>query len=768
MTRVVKTHVEFEGRVVEQAAVVQGPQPPVWPQEAALEVIGTSTPRVDGLEMVTGRARYSCDVRPPGMLYGRILRSPFPHARLVSIDASRAELLPGVRAVLSSANAPAVRWKDGKLILDTLLSFVGDEVAAVAADDLETAMDAVDLINVQYEELPFVLDPQEALQPNAPKVHPSGNLVRGQPRVYDRGDVQQGWSEAEVTLEETFRTQTALHNALETHGSVAQWIGDELTLWDSTQGIFAVRSEAAEILGLPLNRVRVISEYVGGGFGAKQELGKHTILAALLSRMSGRPVQIILSREEENLGTGHRHPTVQRIKLGARRDGTLTAMDLHCVVPVGSYGDASVVDGPVRSLYRCPNVHTELFAVRTNEGPARAFRAPGYTEGTFALESAMDMLADRLGIDPLELRLRNYADQDPATGHDYSQKKLHEAYQLAAEKAGWAALRAQGTQASQNAPLASRKRGIGMATQIWGGGGGPPAHAVVKLNPDGSADVITGVQDIGTGTRTGLAQIAAEALGLPVASVRVSVGDTRDAPYGPTSGGSQTLSSAGPAVRSAALDVREQLLDVASLQLQLPQERLDVKEGLVYDTASPEQRKSVAELLGALDNLMLVGVGSRGPNPEGYSIRTFGAQFAEVEVDQETGRVRVLKIVAVHDFGRVINPMLVNSQMLGGIIQAVGYAIMEEQVTDKGTGRPLNPDLEEYLIPTSLDVPEIDATSLNQVDPNSNNLGAKGIGEPPIIPSAPAIANALYNATGVRLTGLPLAVHRVIQKRTAP
>ncbi len=764
MAKVVKTQVEYEGHVEEQTALVQGPQPDPWPQEAELEVVGCSQPRVDGFERVTGRARYTYDVHPPGLLHGSILRCPFPRARIVSIDSSRAELLSGVRAVLSPANAPAIRWKDGKLLLDTTLGYIGDEVAAVAADDEETAEDAIELINVQYEELPFVLDPHEALLANAPRVHPSGNLMGGRPRTYDRGDLQQGWAEAEVTVEEVFHTQTALHNSLETHGSVAHWEGDHLTIWDSTQGIFRVRSDVAEILGMPLNRVRVISDYVGGGFGSKQESGKYTILAALLSRRTGRPVKIMLSRQEENLVAGHRHATEQRIKLGAKKDGTLTAIDLHCLVPVGFYGYASAVDGPARALYHCPNVHTELYAVRTNEGPALAFRAPGYTEGSFALECAMDILAERLGIDPLELRLRNYAEKDPMTGSDYSDKRLREAYQLAAGKAGWASRSPRGSQAAQTAPFTTRKRGLGMATQIWGGGGGPPVYAVVKLNPDGTADVITGIQDIGTGTRTGLAQVAAEELRFPLESIRVSVGDTEDAPYGPTSGGSQTLSSAGPAVRAAAVDARDQLVDIASQVMQIPRERVEVKDGLVYDSGSPQQRKSVGELLGALGDVMIVGSGSRGPNPDGYSIRTFGAQFAEVEVDEETGRVRVLKVVTAHDFGRVVNPMLAHSQMLGGITQGIGYALTEERVVDGRTGRVLNPDLEEYLIPTSMDVPEIDANAIDQVDLHSNSLGAKGIGEPPIVPSAPAIANALYNATGVRLTSIPLAVHQVIRR----
>ncbi|HEX2986623.1 MAG TPA: xanthine dehydrogenase family protein molybdopterin-binding subunit [Chloroflexota bacterium] len=769
MGKVVKSEVEYEGNIGEHLTIIEGPEPEPWSQEAKLQTVGKSVDRVDAYEKATGRAQYTSDIHPSGMVYGKILRSPYPHARIVSIDTSRAELLPGVRGVLSPINAPSIRWKDGKLVLDTVLNFVGDEIAVVAADDEETAQDAVDLIRVQYEELPFVLDPEQAMQPDAPRVHPSGNLADGKPRVYERGDMKAGLSQAEVTVEETFRTQVALHNSMETHGTVANWVGEDLTVWDSTQGVFVARAEIAAILGLPLNRVRVISHYIGGGFGSKLEINKQTILAALLARQIQRPVRIVLSRHEENLITGHRHPTAQTLKLGARQDGSLTAIHLHCVVPVGAYGYAASIAGPAMQLYDCPNVHTEVYAVYTNDGPARAFRAPGYTEGTFALESAMDMLADRLGMDPLELRLKNYADKDPLTGHDYSAKHLREVYQLAAEKAGWAKRHPAGTtQAGQGAPFTTKKLGIGMATQIWGGGGGPPAYAIVKLNPDGTADVVTGSQDIGSGTATGLAQIAAEALGFTIENVHVSEGDTRDAPYSPTSGGSQTISSTGPAVRAAAEDAREELLEVASQVMEISRDQLQVKDNRIYVAGSSENGRPVSEVLGSLGNAMIVGRGSRGPNPPGYAIRTFGAQFAEVEVDEETGRIRLLQIVAVHDFGRVINPKLAENQIQGGITQGIGYSVMEERVIDARNGRVLNPDLEEYLIPTSMDTSSIEVAVIGDPDQHSNNLGAKGIGEPPIIPTAPAIANAVFNATGTRLLNLPMSVRTLLKKRSTP
>lgn len=768
MARVVKTQIEQEGHVIEERVLVEGPELGAWPQQADLEVVGKSPPRVDGFERVTGRATYTYDVRPRGMLWGKVLRCPHAHARIKKIDTSRAQLLPGVRAVLSHVNAPAIRWKDGQLLLDTVARYQGYEVAAVAVDDELTARDALALISVEYEELPFVLDPEKALQPDAPQLHPEGNLVGGQPRIYQRGDLDLGWAEAEVIVEESFRTQGAQQNPLEPHGSVAQWDGECLTVWDSTQHIFGVQSELAEMLGLPLNQVRVICEYMGGGFGNKQEVDKQALLAILLSRMSGRPVKIMLDRSEENLVGGHKHPTHQRIKIGARKDGTLTAMHLNVIVPVGAHGSSSVVEGPAKELYLCPNVRTELYTVRTNVGPAKAFRAPGYVEGMFVLESAIDMLAERLGMDPLELRLKNYADKDQVSGRDYSAKNLRQAYQLAAQKIGWDSRRQDGSPRTEaHLPFITKKRGIGMASQVWGGGGGPPAYAVVKVNADGTAQVITGGQDIGTGTRTGLAQIAAEALGFPLDKVQLLVGDSQSGFYAPVSAGSRTLASIGPAVRSAAVDARNQLTTMAAQLLKVPAERVDLKEGFAIDVGAPGQGKSIVEVLSAFSNPMVIGKGSRGPNPNGYILRTFGAQFAEVEVDVDTGQVRALRIVAVHDCGRVINPRLVQSQLEGGIIQGVGYALTEKREMDGQTGRVLNPDLEEYLVPTSMDIPDIDASTLDQMDPHSNNLGSKGIGEPPIIPTTPAIANALYNATGVRLTSLPMSAYRFLRGRSA-
>jgi len=613
-----------------------------------------------------------------------------------------------------------------------------------------------------------VTDPEKALQPDAPQLHPEGNLVGGRSRVYERGNMQQGWAEADLAVEESFHTQAALQNPLEPHGSVAMWEGDSLTLWDSTQHVYAVQFGLAGMLGLPLHHVRVICQYMGGGFGSKQELEKQSLLAALLARMAGRPVKIMLDRADESLVAGHRHPTIQHLRIGARKDGTLVTVELKALVPVGAHGSDSIVEGPVKELYLCPNVRTEVSTVRTNEGPAKAFRAPGYVEGSFALESAMDMLAERLGIDPLELRLKNYADMDQVRGKEYSAKNLRQAYTEAAEKIGWASRPHNGSSAAADFPFITRKRGIGMASQIWGGGGGPPAYAVVKVNADGTAEVMLGGQDIGSGTRTGMAQIAAETLGFPLDQVRVLLGDSQAGFYAPASAGSRSISSLGPAVRSAAEDARRQLLDIAAQMLDVAADQVELKNGHAYTRSAPDQRRSVSELLAAFSNPMVVGKGSRGPNPPDRALRTFGVQFVEVEVDVDTGHIRVLHVVAMHDCGRIINPRLVQSQFEGGITQGVGYALTEERVVDPQTGRVLNPGLEEYLVPTSMDIPEINASALGLPDPHSNNLGAKGVGEPPIIPTAPAIANAVYNATGIRLTTLPMSARQFLQRRSAP
>lgn len=758
MLKVIKTKTEFEGRWFEEHVVVEGEGLSSWPPGADLKWVGKRETRIDGRERVTGRAAFTHDIQLPGMVYGKILRSPHPHAKIGKIETGRAENLAGVLAVLTYKNIPRIPFRVGQnFVLNELVRFVGDEVACILAEDEEVCEDAIDAIKVEYEPLPFVIDPVEALEPGAPRVWPEGNLFNGRPEVYERGEVQKGFAESDILVEQVFKTQTGLHNSMETHGSVAVWEGDRLVLWDSTQHVFGVRREIASLLRLPLNKVQVIKKYMGGGFGSKNSLGKYTLLAALGARRIGRPVKIMLDRHEENLAAGNRPTSIQHLKIGAKRDGALTSIDLRAISGAGAYAVyPAAVGGPVRQLYACPNVKTEQYSVFTHTGPMSPFRGPGYVEGTFALESLMDELANRLEMDPLEIRLRNDAKQDPITGQLYSSKGLKEAYERGASEIQWHGRR------SSNEATGSKRYGKGMASQIWGGSGGPPAYAFVKLNSDGTATVLTGTQDVGTGTKTVLAQIAAEELSLSIERISVEIGDTQVGPYSPISAGSMTLASVGPAVRIAAYEAREQLLDVAAQVLEIPRETLTVEDGILKSPAIKEQ-VSVKDILSEVKNFMIIGRGARSPNPEGVSIHTFGAQFAEVEVDAETGEVKVVKMVAVHDSGRVINPMTVSSQIEGGVLQGLGFGLTERRIIDHRMGVVLNADLENYDVPTALDAPEIITGMIDRPDLHVNNLGVKGAGEPPIIPTAAAVANAVADAIGVRIRELPMTRDKVLK-----
>ncbi|MBI1729573.1 xanthine dehydrogenase family protein molybdopterin-binding subunit [Candidatus Acetothermia bacterium] len=759
MPKVVTQQVEFEGHFFEQTVVIEGDDITPWGPEKEFSVVGQPHTRIDGSERVTGGAKFTHDIHLPGMLYGKFLRSPHPHAQIKKISTSRAEKLPGVRAIFTYENSPEIPWRMGLTkLFDKRIRYAGEEVACVIADDESICLDALDLIEVEYEKLPSVVDAELALENNAPKLHEAGNLVTGKPETYARGDVEKGFKEADVVVEGTFRTQVALHNCMETHGSAAVWEGDNLKIWDSTQHIFGVRDMVATALGLPKHKVRVIKQYMGGGFGSKNGAGKYTILAALAAKKTGRPVKILLDRREENLLAGNRPSTLQIVKIGATRDGKLTAIYHKCIANEGAYAAwVAGSTGPSTRMYACPNVKAENFGVFTNLGPVAAFRAPGYVEGTFALEAMMDEVAAKLGIDPLELRLRNYAEVDPTSGKSFTTKGLRKAYEIGSEMIGWE----RRSQIKKQNSTATKKIGFGMGSQIWGGSGGPPAYSVVKINNDGTAVVLTGTQEIGTGAKTAMAQIAAEVLAFPIESISVELGDTQIGLYSPLSAGSMTLASVGPAVRGAAEDAKKQLLDVGSQVLNIPIEDLVIENGDFLNKKSGE-RTPVKKIYEKLQNYMIVGRGARGPNPADKVVNTFGAQFAQVEVDIETGKVTLQKIVAVHESGRVINPLATRSQLEGGIIQGLGFALCEQRFVDPHLGLVLNASLETYKIPTMMDIPAIEAEMVNMPDPDVNNLGVKGIGEPPIIPTPAAIANAVADALGKRIYELPLSADRVL------
>jgi len=521
-----------------------------------------------------------------------------------------------------------------------------------------------------------------------------------------------------------------------------------------------VREQVAQSVGLKASRVRVIKQYMGGGFGAKQIAWKQDVIASLLSRESGRPVQLMLDRNAENLAVGNRNATLQRVRIGARRDGTLTAIDADIALETGAYqtgGEASDVAGMYQSIYRCPNVRTRQVGWYTNFGPAVAFRAPGYVEAAFAIEQAMDELARELGLDPVAIRLKNYAPTDQQKGLPYTMPDgLRVCYERATAAFGW--------DDYQRPPQeGTKRRGVGMAAHNWmGGAGQPPGYAWVKLNADGSADVVTGTQDIGTGTRTGLSQVAAEELGFPLSRVNLLLGDTANGPYAPVSSGSATQSTIGPAIQAAAAEAKRQLLGVAATILEVSAADLSVRDGKIWIAGVAETATTVEDVTGQIAPHMIMGQGVRSANPTDKAIRSFGVQCAEVAVDTATGEVTVLRVVSADDCGRIINPKMVESQVVGGVTQGVGYALMEERVVDSRTGIVLNANLEEYKVPTVVDIPAIEATKVDIADPAANPTGARGIGESPLVATAPAIANALFDAIGVRIYGLPLTRERVL------
>jgi xanthine dehydrogenase YagR molybdenum-binding subunit len=753
--RFVTTKVEIEGR--EETKVVELPSrnPAPWGEDADLHVVGQRVPRMDAIEKVTGDARYTADIQLAGMLHVALLRAPIARGRVTSLDLSLALALPGVRGGLTIDDVPDIKV-DGVRLLDRTIHYANQPVAAICADSLEIAERALHAIEITIEPETHVVTAEQALATDAPRVRPSGNTPRTSPRIASRGDIDAGLREADVTITREYRTPVALHTALEPHGAVAEWLGKQLTVWESTQGIFNTRRDIAKAFALPLSSVRVIKNYMGGGFGAKNGASHATYIAVALAKKVGRPVRCILDREGEQTDAGNRSATTQRVTIGAKRDGTLTAITLDATISLGIGGWLA---GPAKiyhELYRCANVRTSETFVYMNTAAMSSFRAPGSVEGAFGLERAMDALAHELGIDPLELRRRNYADRDQEKDRPYSDKRLDECYRLGAERFGWDRVRKSTTDRSSRI-----RRGVGVASLVWGAGGGPPAYATVRINRDGTIEVLTGAQDLGTGARTVFAQIAAEVLGAKIDDVRTVLGDTERLPFASNSWGSITTASVGPAVRVAAEEARDSLFEAAAGMLGTEPEDLEARDGEIH-AKSTDACMLIRDVCEKLGDVMIIGQGSRGPNPDKTAIAAFGAQFAEVEVDTETGRVRVLRIVSAHDSGRIINPTLAESQLEGGIIQGLGYALFEERVLDERLGVPLNPTMHDYKIPTIADVPAIDAFFVGASDTVANHTGAKGLAEPPIIGTAPAIANAVANALGADVTEIPLTPWRVL------
>ena len=695
-----------------------------WGEASESRLIGKRIPRLSGKDKVTGKAKYTFDINRPGMLYGRILRSEVARANVVGLDLSDAEAMPGVKAVL-----PIIE-------VGRQIRYQGQEIAAVAAETDDIARDAIRRIRVDLEELSHVVTEEDAMRENAPQIRDDWAGNQSAPNVREEGDINAGFEQAAVEVEATYHTPVQTHVCLETHGHVAEWEDDEnLIVWASTQGVFGVRNDLAGRFNLPANQVRVITEHMGGGFGSKFGPGVEGHTAVELARLTGRPVKLMLTRKAEHLVAGNRPSMTQHVRAGATSDGRIIAYDMK------GYGTGGISSGAgfqAPYVYHVPNRRAERRNVAVNVGNQRAMRAPGHPQGAFAMDSLMDELAEKLGMNPLEFRRIN----DPS--------EIRQAqYTLGAQEIGW-----HRRNSVPGSGTGVKKRGMGVGSGQWGGGGGDGTQARVTINSDGTVEAVTGTQDIGTGIRTAIAIIVAEELGLNPTDIMVKVGDSGPGLPSGGSGGSQTTASVAPVIKTAAAAAKQKLFERVAPQLEAPVEDLRVGNRTIYvvsDRTKTIQWELATGQLG-MESISEGGHWDRELRQGGVA----GTQFAEVEVNTETGAIRVIKIVAVQDCGLAINRLTTESQINGGVIMGLGQALLEERFMDAQTGRMLNANLEDYKVPGTFEIPEIKSIVFD------THRKVTGVGEPPCIPTLGAIANAVYNAIGVRIRELPITPDKVL------
>jgi len=774
------------------------------------KVVGKSVPRLDAVEKVTGEARYLDDVKLPNMAHGKILRSPHAHAKIISIDTSEAEKLPGVLAVITAKDTPMIKfclfqwiaehykgrvsrddYRDKLPLEDYKVRYVGDEVAAVAAVDRETAENAISLIKVKYELLPVLLEPEEAMKPGAPLIH--DELLRpgikdgieqniGISYLYKYGDIEKGFKEADHVFEDTFRTSQQAHVCMETHGAIASWDRTgRLTIWASTQVPSPLRMELSKVLDLPEHRIRVLSVCCGGGFGSRTEMYPHEAVCAILAKKVGRPVKIVYTREEDFVSSRTRHPMIVYLKTGVAKNGRITARYAKVIADKGAYftqgpGPLFTAGWVMTSLYRVDNAIFEGYSVFTNKPYAGAFRGYGNPQMTFAIESQMDKIAEAIGMDSKELRLLNARRQGDitASGCEVKSCGLSECIQKATDSAGWKEKRRE-------------KRlghGIGMAclTHVSGQrgiyGDADLCGAFVIINDDGTVTVMTGGSDMGQGLTTVLAQIAAEEVGVRFEDIKMVMGDTDTCPMDFGEYASRGTLIAGNAVRLAAADAKKGLIQIAAEMLKETPENIAISDRKIYSIKDPSKSLPVSKaaqysyfekgmsLLGKSSwdpptNLLdLVTGHTKPPGPSPAYL--FAAQVAEVEVDTETGHVKVLKFTCAHDVGRAINPAMVESQIDGALHQGIGYALTEGLMYD-ANGRALNATLGEYKMLTAADMPPVVRHIIVETIDPTGPYGAKGAGECALVPTAAAVSNAIYNAVGVRIATLPITPEKVLK-----
>ncbi|MDQ3816477.1 MAG: xanthine dehydrogenase family protein molybdopterin-binding subunit [Acidobacteriota bacterium] len=725
---------------------------PQWGPNDKHTILNHRLTRVDGPLKVSGAAEYTYDKNPPDMLYGRVVRSPYAHARVVRIDTSAAQRIPGVKAIVSSTNedvvegsnrAADVAEKKDNMDLgsakapqkrERIVRFAGEPVAAVAAVTPEIADDAVRAIKVEYEVLPHVVRAEDAMREGAPKVYPNGNLEPKEKRG-ELAKVEAAFKEADVIFEAEYRTPILHHACLETHGNLVDYRGgDSATVYASTQGTFTIPGDAAKELGLKESAVTAVVEHMGGGFGSKFGIGIEGMFACQLSKQAKAPVKLMLTRKDEFLLAGNRSGSWQKFKAGVTRDGKVIALQAT-QYQLGGLGDGSQAGQPY--IYSVPNFYRERISVHTNEDASRAMRAPGHPQASFAIESLMDELSYKVGIDPVEFRKMNLKDA-----------VYHRQLDRGAREIDWE--RRNKTPGGGPGPL---KRGMGCAIGTWGGGGGPQCKVEVAVARDGSVSVGVGTQDLGTGTRTYTRAIVAEEFGLQIKDVVEHIGNSKLGAAN-ASGGSTTTASLAPAVKDAAVNARMSMAEKLSPLLGgAKPEEISFAEGRVTGGGKTLTWKQACAVLPS------AGITAHGEWKSNLQSRgVHGVCFAEVEVDVETGHTRAIKMVHVQDIGLPLNRLAIESQINGGMIQSLGMALFEGRVMDAALGLQLNPGFGDYKLPGSLEIPEM----VPLIDDEDKREAVIGVGEPAIIPAVGAVVNAVFNACGVRVRELPITPDKIL------
>jgi len=746
---------------------------------SGLSSVGKRIPKIDAVDKATGRAQYIQDMKLPGMLYGKILYSKFPHARIVKIDTSKAKALPGVRAVITGEDIPEIKmgvYKDNRPLKAGKVRSYRDEVAAVAATDPQTAEEALSLIEVIYEPLTGIFDPEEAMQQGAVLVHEEhkSNVLK-LPWKLHYGDVEAARKEAAYVVEDRFSTTWVTHCCMGTSGAIAEFDpANNLTIHTNTQIPSLAQKDflgALKAMGITDRRVRVIKPCIGGGFGSKLDTYAYEYIAILLAYYTRRPVKIEFDRTEEFMATSTRQPTITRISQGCDENGKLLFRDISMILDNGAYTSwgattPSVMMMPITTLYRVPNVRYEARCVYTNNTYAQAMRGYGNPQATFAIESTLDMLAEKAGIDLIEFRRINANQPGDVSPQELriTTCGLEDCMDSVKTALEWDAPRAAG-------------EGIGLSSLIHVGGGGRVYKSdgcgnIIKMDDFGKVDVFTGATDMGQGADTVVAQIVAEELGLLVEDIHVIHSDTDVCPWDVGAHASRTTFIAGNAALGAVRKLKARILEIGAKQLARPLEKLVLSERCVVDRDDPQKRIEIGQLLRKAHfshgGQMLMAEYFYDPANENMGkdfkgnmsmTYTFGHHGVRVKVDEETGKVKILKYVAAHDVGKAINPLLLEGQVYGGVMMGIGFALSEQVILEKGEN--MNPNFRDYKILTAKDVCPIEAPVLETYD-EAGPFGAKGIGEPGCVPTAPAIANAIYDAVGVRIKDLPITPEKVL------